>query len=221
MTLARQFAGKHVLDYGCGDGTFLAMALLSGNAPAACVGAELSVEHVEECSRRYHGESRLSLCAGTGSRRCTAPHHLRRRLLHGGARARGELGARSEQACPPAAPEGRLIVSVPVETGLPLLIKQSVRRVAGWRGIGHYPPTTSYSLAELASGVWAGSTQHVSRPVFDLGDGPFHDHKGFNWMVLREFLSRQFIAGQCIGSPFAWLGPGLATQVWFVARRRP
>ena len=37
------------------------------------------------------------------------------------------------------APSGKLLLSVPVETGLPLLIKQAVRRVAGWRGIGDYP----------------------------------------------------------------------------------
>jgi hypothetical protein len=54
--------------------------------------------------------------------------------------------------------------------------------------------------------------------VFDSGSGPSHDHKGFNWMVLRERLRRQFVLERVVASPFPWLGPRLATQVWFVCR---
>jgi hypothetical protein len=68
--------------------------------------------------------------------------------------------------------------------------------------------------------VFAGPRQQLTRPVFDTGSGPFHDHKGFNWMVLRDQLERFFVIERCLTSPFAWLGPGLATQVWFVGTRR-
>jgi hypothetical protein len=95
-----------------------------------------------------------------------------------------------------------------------------VRTIAGWRKIGHYPGTTSYSWSELASAVFAGRTQHVKRPVFDFGGGPSHDHKGFNWRVLRERLERQFSVTRVVASPFPLLGPGLATQVWFICRLR-
>jgi hypothetical protein len=118
-------------------------------------------------------------------------------------------------------PGGTLVVSVPVETGIPVIVKQIVRTVAGWRKIGHYPGTTSYTWRELASAVFAGKKQHVTRPVFDLGGGPCHDHFGFNWRVLHERLRRQFDMTRVVASPFAWLGPGLATQVWFIARLRP
>jgi hypothetical protein len=60
----------------------------------------------------------------------------------------------------------------------------------------------------------------VERPVFDFGSGPSHDHKGFNWRVLHERLGRDFDVERIVASPFAWLGPGLATQVWFIARLR-
>jgi hypothetical protein len=118
------------------------------------------------------------------------------------------------------APHGTLIISVPVETGLPLLIKQTVRRVAGWRGIGHYPGTSPYTLPELAASVFAGSRQQIVRPLFENGGGPSYDHKGFNWMVLRARLRRQFDVEQVVASPFRRLGPHLATQAWFVMRRR-
>ena len=94
----------------------------------------------------------------------------------------------------------------------------TVRRIAGWRKVGQYPGTTSYSPAELVSGILAGSRQHVQRPIFDAGSGPFHDHKGFNWMVLRKHLQRDFVMERVLASPFAWLGPHLATQAWLIAR---
>jgi len=48
------------------------------------------------------------------------------------------------------------------------------RRVAGWRQIGHYPGTSSYSAGEMAVSIFAGSAQHLPRPVFDTGGGPFY-----------------------------------------------
>ena len=44
-------------------------------------------------------------------------------------------------------PGGTLVVSVPVKTGVPVLVKQVVRTIAGWRKIGHYPGTTGTSGA--------------------------------------------------------------------------
>jgi hypothetical protein len=119
------------------------------------------------------------------------------------------------------ADDGTLIVSVPVETGIPLLIKQAARRVAGWRGIGDYPGTSPYTPGEYAASVFAGAHQHLKRPVYGMdGPTPFHDHKGFNWMALRERLARRFTIEQTVASPLPWIGPHLATQVWFVARKK-
>jgi hypothetical protein len=110
---------------------------------------------------------------------------------------------------------------VPVETGLPLLLKQAARRVAGWRGIGDYPGTSPYTMAEYASSVVAGSRQHLKRPVYGMdGPTPFHDHKGFNWMALRTRLRQNFVIEETHASPVSWVGPHLATQVWFVMRKR-
>ena len=49
---------------------------------------------------------------------------------------------------------------------------------------------------------------------------PFHDHKGFNWMVLRHKLAAYFDIEATVAAPVPWLGPHLATQVWFAGRRR-
>jgi SAM-dependent methyltransferase len=218
--IAKAFKGKRVLDYGCGDGTFLGMTLLGGDAPALAVGAEISEEIVRDCRQRYGAEARLEFV------RVADLDHADHRGRYDAVFCmevfehvvdwEPEL-ARMERLL---APGGALIVSVPVETGLPLLVKQTVRRIAGWRKIGHYPGTSPYSLGELTASLFAGSAQHIERPVFSNGTGPFHDHKGFNWMVLRDRLARQFHLERVLASPFSSLGPRLATQAWFVLRRR-
>jgi SAM-dependent methyltransferase len=220
IALAREFRGGRVLDFGSGDGTFLALTMMSADAPAVATGAELTREVVDDCRHRYRDEPRLQFLRVTDLD--TQVH----------ARAYDAVFCMEvlehvvdwnpviAQMARLLAPGGKLIVSVPVETGLPVLVKQTVRCIAGWRKVGHYPGTTSYSWRELMSAVVAGNRQHVERPVFDMGGGPAHDHKGFNWRVLRERLNRDFVVEQVMASPFSWLGPRLATQVWFICRLR-
>jgi SAM-dependent methyltransferase len=220
VSLAREFAGKRVLDYGCGDATFLALTMLTPDAPAVAVGAELSREMVQECRLRYRDEPRLLFVTLD---ELASIDHLGRysavfcmEVFEHVVDWEPELARLARLI----APGGKLIISVPVETGLPLMVKQTVRRIAGWRRIGHYPGTSSYSLRELTASVFAGAKQQLKRPVFDTGSGPFHDHKGFNWMVLKERLNQQFVIERVLASPFSWLGPHLATQAWFIARLR-
>jgi SAM-dependent methyltransferase len=218
VALARRFAGKRVLDYGSGDGTFLALTMMTTDAPALGVGAELNAHTVEDCRVRYREEPRLKFVLVD---ELATPEHVRQydavfcmEVMEHVVDWEPEL-ARLKTLLKPG---GALIISVPVETGLPLLVKQTVRRIAGWRKIGHYPGTSSYSMSELASSVFAGERQHVRRPIFDTGGGSFHDHKGFNWMALKARLARDFVVERVQASPFAWLGPHLATQAWFIAR---
>ena len=220
LDIARRFSGKRILDYGSGDGTFLALAMMADAPPAAAVGAELLDDVIADCRVRYSAEPRMSFVKVTS---LDAAEHAYRydavfcmEVLEHVFDWEPELARMSRVL----APGGTLVVSVPVETGIPVLVKQVVRTIAGWRKIGHYPGTTSYSWSELASAVFAGRTQHVKRPVFDFGGGPSHDHKGFNWRVLRGRLERQFVVTRVVASPFSVLGPGLATQVWFVCRLR-
>src|SRR5262245_5947470 len=184
LHLARDFRGKRLLDYGCGDGTFLAMAMMSGRRPATGIGAELRPHTVEDCRQRYRAEPRLKFAlvnelddpVHRGAYDAVFCMEVLEHVVDWDP-VLGRLGRL-------LAPEGRLIISVPVETGLPLVVKQSVRRIAGWQKVGHYPGTTSYSPSEMVRAILAHGRQHVERPVFDVGSGPFHDHKGFNWMLL-------------------------------------
>jgi SAM-dependent methyltransferase len=218
LDLARAFRGQRALDYGCGDGTFLAMLWATSDRPLEAVGAELDDGQVADCRARLGGRPGLTFETIAS---LDAPVHQARYdavvcmevLEHV-----VDLDTVVDRLFRLLAPAGTLLVSVPVETGLPLLVKQTVRQIAGWRGIGDYPGTSPYTLREYGASVFAGSSPHLARPVYG-GAIPFHDHKGFNWMALRDRLARRFTLERVVASPLPRLGPRLATQVWFVARK--
>ena len=222
LRLARQFAGKRVLDYGCGDGSFLAMLMQSRAHPNAAVGVEIDSQVVADCSARFSVQAGLTFILEGELER---PQHrgafdaviCMEVLEH-----MVEIEPVLDKFTRLLAPEGLLLVSVPIETGPPLLVKQAARRFAGWRGIGDYPGTSSYSMGELAASLFAsGKRQHITRPIHtSASGGQFHDHKGFNWMMLREMLCRKFCLEQTKASPVAWLSPFLASQVWFLLRKK-
>ena len=222
LRLARRFRGQRLLDYGCGDGTFLALLDATDAAPAQAIGAELDDVQVNDCRARFGDRPALGfeLIADLDDERHRGHYDgvvCMEVLEHVVA-----LDPVIERLWRLLADNGTLIVSVPVETGLPLLLKQAARRVAGWRGIGDYPGTSSYTASEYWASMFAGSRPHVVRPIYGTGGPPpFHDHKGFNWMALRERLRQQFVVERTLASPLSWLGPYFGTQVWFVLHKKP
>jgi SAM-dependent methyltransferase len=218
--LAGELAGREVLDYGCGDGTFLALLMCSANPPSAALGVEIDEEVVQDCRAR-HTDSRLSFMQ-VGA--LSADSHAGR---FDGLICMEVL----EHVVDPepvlerwrwlVKPGGCLIVSVPVETGPVLLAKQISRRVAGWRGIGDYPGIAPYRWRHLARSIVAGNRQHMIRPIHERADGTrLHCHTGFNWRCLRRVLSARFTIERCVSSPLPRLPAGLGSQVWFVLRNR-
>ena len=221
LHLARRFQGQRILDYGCGDGTFLALLQASSTPAGEAVGAEIDDVQIKDCRRRFAGRQGLSFAAisdlDSDIHRGRYDGVVCMEVLEHVV----DLDTVMETLWRVLAEHGTLLVSVPVETGAPLLLKQAVRKIAGWRGIGDYPGTSPYSFAEYWRSMFAGDQQHITRPIYGRGDAmPFHDHKGFNWKRLRARLSQRFIVMRTIASPIAWLGPQLATQVWFELHKR-
>ncbi len=221
VDLLRPFRGQKLLDYGCGDGTLIALLHEADAAPALAVGADLDERQIGDC------RARLGSLPGTRFERIADLD----RADHRGAYdvvVCTEVLEHVVDVDPIIAAlhtmlreNGTLIVSVPVETGLPLIVKQTVRRIAGWRGVGDYKWTSAYSWRELAAGVCAGRRPHIARPVYgDAATFTYHDHKGFNWKALADRIATRFAIDATVSSPFSTLGPALATQVWFVARKK-
>jgi SAM-dependent methyltransferase len=220
LELAREIGGARVLDHGCGDGTFLALLLDGDRAPSEAVGTEIDTHLVDDCRRRFGAHDALSFELTVALER--SEHEGRfdtiycMEVLEHVVDPVVELDRMSRLL----APGGTLLISVPIEIGIPVVVKQVVRRVAGWRGVGHYPGTTGYTPLEMLRSVVAGERQHVVRPVHHRPDGlAFHDHKGFNWRTLRARIRERLELVQETTSPVGWLGPQLGTQRWFVARK--
>src|SRR5437660_631775 len=133
--LVAPYRGGRLLDYGCGDGTFVAMVHTEFSET---VGLDVDPGLIAECEARLghlpgvrFGLTRdLDRGAAPGSwdvitcmevlEHCLEPE--RRRVL--------------DELSKLARPAGRIVISVPIEIGPSLAAKQLARALAGLRGLG-------------------------------------------------------------------------------------
>lgn len=124
----------------------------------------------------------------------------------------GELG----RLCAPA---GRIVISVPIETGPSVVGKQLVRAVAGLRGLGDYEHRERYTALEM---LRAAAGRRVPRIVFEgrgaTGTFPYHGHKGFEWRDVQREIAARLVIERRAFTPLSWAGAVLNSQVWFVCR---
>jgi 2-polyprenyl-3-methyl-5-hydroxy-6-metoxy-1,4-benzoquinol methylase len=228
FALARELAGRHaggaLLDYGCGDGTFIALA---HEAFAEAVGADIDDEQVRGCADRLgalHGVRFL-------------PTDALRAAEH---RSRYDVIVCMEvlEHCPAdvqpavlddlsrlARPGARVIISVPIEIGATLVLKQAVRAVAAATGLAEYAHRERYSAREFLRMVFAGRVSQIPRPeTRTIGPAGeiirFHGHKGFNWRRLEPLIAHRFTIQQRLYSPVPLARQRLNSQVWFVCAPR-
>jgi len=213
--LVRGRSGR-LLDYGCGDGTFIAMV---HDGFSEAVGVDVDTSQATECTRRLGGlgNVRFSLTADVAApsergrwdvvtcmevlEHCL--EHERRRVLDDLAR----LVSRS----------GMVLISVPIEVGPSLLGKQFFRALAGLRKLGDYQHRERYTPVELLRAAAGGA---VSRPAYEgVGaHGPYryYGHKGFDFRDLEREIRMRLEIRERLFTPLSWLGPVLNSQVWFI-----
>jgi len=220
--LAVAFAGARLLDYGCGDGTFLAM--VHDLFPEA-VGADLDPKQTADCARRFASLPGLSFVLTED----LPAHNTRFDLIfcmevleHCTDDVRPQV-LRDLQRL--VSSHGTVIVSVPIEIGPSLVGKQIVRTIAGWRKLGDYQYRETYTWRELSKMVFAGAGTAIDRPVFraDLIPGRptfFHGHKGFNWRALARQMQENFHVEQVLFSPLSWLRGFFSSQAWFICKAK-
>src|SRR4051812_20937796 len=173
-------AGR-LLDYGCGDGTFVAM-VHAGFAES--VGIDVDPKQVGECQARlgHLPGVRFGVTPPAGSPLpagtwdvVTCMEVLEHCLEDERRRVIGELRRL-------VSPSGMVVVSVPIEIGASLPGKHLVRLIAGLRGLGDYRHRERYSALEL---IRSTAGLPIARVPVE-GDGPdgpyrYYGHKGFDY----------------------------------------
>jgi SAM-dependent methyltransferase len=226
--MARQLAtaceGRRLLDYGCGDGTFVAM--VHDRFPSA-MAVDVSTAQLRDCARRLTTLTGLTFahvdrlddadCLDAFDvitcmevlEHCpdTDQHAVLDRILR------------------VAAPQAVVIISVPIETGLSLAAKHLARAALGRRGLTEYAHRERYRPFEFARMLFAGSHATIRREEY-LGvdeDGrsyAFTGHRGFNWRRVELLLRSRFSVERRLFTPMSIFGAALNSQVWFVCRKR-
>jgi SAM-dependent methyltransferase len=220
LGILRDLHPTRLLDYGSGDGTFLAILAEQPWHPELSVGAELVTDVLKDCRLRFADLKGVEFCfiseLAQEKHRAAYDTVVCMEVLEHVSDLEGTI----DQLHSVLAPDGHIVISVPVEIGPPVLVKQMLRRIAGWRNIGDYKYNSRYSLLEMWKSLFAGAHPHIARPVYRTPEGaPFHDHKGFNWRYLEQLLKKRFILEKRLASPFHFLGPLWASQVWFVGKK--
>lgn len=210
-------AGGRLFDYGCGDGTFVAMVHADF---AETVGVDVDPKQIDEAN------ARLGHLPGVRFALVAAPVHgpqphapfdvvtcmevLEHCLEDERRRVIGVLAGL-------AAPRGRVVVSVPIEIGPSLAGKQLARALAGWRRLGDYQHRERYSPIEFTRACFGGRVRRVALE----GRGPngvyrYYGHKGFDYREVARELEAHFTIERRLYSPMRPLGPLLNSQAWFV-----
>jgi len=208
-----------LLDYGCGDGTFLASI---ANQIRDGVGVEIADDHIQECRQRFSNIPNLSFTHV--DQLAEAAHNgtydtvvCMETLEHCTDDSVGIVLADLARLCSPA---GRIIISVPIETGPSFILKSAVRTLAAWRGLSDYGYYERYSGRDALRMITAGRQTTVGRPLYGPPGATFHSHYGFNWRQLRERVRNVLRVERTCFSPLAWLGGIASSQAWFVCRPR-
>jgi 2-polyprenyl-3-methyl-5-hydroxy-6-metoxy-1,4-benzoquinol methylase len=218
--LVAPLAGRRLLDYGCGDGTFLSLVL---DLFPEAVGADVAADQLADCAARFTDAAGVSFLA-TGA--LDAPPH----------RQRYEIVVCMEvlEHCPDdvqaavldriarvTTPGGRVVISVPIEIGPTLVAKQAARGLVALAGESAYASRERYRPGELLRMCFAGRGTAIPRPEHTGSDGArFTGHKGFNWRRLEGSIAARFAIERRLFSPMPVLGSWLNSQVWFVCRTR-
>lgn len=216
LRLAGPSPGK-LLDYGCGDGTFLAMA--ASRIPEG-LGADIAEDQITDCRARLTAIPNLRFCTIADLKGRVHEHAYDlvtcMETLEHCTDAVAEIVLSDLARL--VSPEGRVIISVPIETGPTFILKTAIRRLAAWRGLSDYRHYERYATRDALRMVFAGRRTALQRPVYGEPDAPHHSHYGFNWRAARERVRAHLTVERTLFSPVGWLGGWVSSQAWFVCR---
>ncbi|MDJ0733711.1 MAG: class I SAM-dependent methyltransferase [Nostocaceae cyanobacterium] len=210
---------QNFLDYGCGDATFINMV---SHLFTDIVGTDISESQINDCRQRLSQEEKIKFCLTNQINRSEYTSYFdvavcMEVLEHCLTAQRDKVIMDLQRV---VKKDGLIIISVPIEIGPSLFIKEITRTVAAWLRQGDYDKSLEpYSTTEMLKMIFANKSSSIQRPVYG-NDSPYHGHKGFNWRSLRHDLSQQLEIEQTFFSPLGWLGGLVSSQVFLICRNR-
>lgn len=222
--LASAAAGGSLLDYGCGDGTFIALA---HDLFRETAGTDADLDQLRECRRRLNGMNGVQFASLDELREPSRTGYYdavmcMEVLEHCPGDIQPQVLADLARL---VRPDGVVVISVPIEIGPTLAVKQAVRAGAAATGLIEYEDRERYRLAEFMRMLLARDGSQIERraTIAINAEGEtvrYHGHKGFNWRVLKRLIEQTFVIERRHYSPLPLTGPLLNSQVWFVCRKR-
>jgi SAM-dependent methyltransferase len=215
--LAAAYRGRRLLDYGCGDGQFL--ATVADWFPDA-TGADIAEDHLADNRDRF---AHLPGIRFVQTAVLAGPEHTRaydlvtcmETLEHCLPEVADVVLRDLAQCC---APRGAVVISVPIEVGPSFLVKGAARTVAAWRGLSDYKYYERYSFGDALRMIFAGQNTRLERPRYGPPGAEFHSHYGFNWRALIRNVKKHLILDRIAFSPLGFSGGWVSSQAWFLCR---
>jgi 2-polyprenyl-3-methyl-5-hydroxy-6-metoxy-1,4-benzoquinol methylase len=222
LRLVRSLRPTSLLDYGCGDGTFL---LLLGEGPTSRNGFDTDAKQVRDCQARLGAEIRFLSPREIGNADLDGQFDVitcMEVLEHCLPEQRAMAFRRIHRLLKP---DGKVLFSMPVEIGPTLLGKQLVRAFLAFSRVGHYEHREKYGPREFLKMLFAGPLTSIDRPVYEATteDGTrnvWHGHKGFNWRATALELEKEFRVESRHFTPLPLSRGFCSSQAWFLCGKR-
>ena len=166
--LLEKYASSHskFVDDGCGDGTFL--HLVSDLFPEA-FGTDISEQQINDCRKRFCQDSLFYFCLTDelNSQKYNSYFDIAvcLEVLEHCSTDKVEKFINNLKTL--VKQSGLIIISVPIEIGLSLLIKQITRTVVGWLRQGDYDKSIEpYTIVELLKMILWQKSSSIERPIY-------------------------------------------------------
>ena len=193
---------KRILDYGCGDGKFLnSLFEITKGKEIYLVGFEpVQIIKNNVNFTIYNDLNEIKKIAGNKKFNIITCFEV---LEHFNEKKQTEI---LEQIYTLLQKDGQLIISVPIETGIPALIKNVFRKF-------NYPKAENYKFKNIFK-----SFLGLPLEEFRKSD-TYLSHTGFDYRKLEHLLKKQFILVNKKFSPVNIFGRVINSQVFFTLKK--
>ncbi|MFB2935438.1 class I SAM-dependent methyltransferase [Aerosakkonemataceae cyanobacterium BLCC-F154] len=203
---------QQALDYGCGDGWLLKTAYEQGIISSG-IGIDLADYMLSACQEMFREIPGFKFCKPEELSKIISPQTCDLIFCTETLEHIGNAENAVTQILTYCQPGATMIISVPIEIGPSLLLKQIGRYLANLKGNYGYE---KYTLRELfaASILWNAEKFVSSHSL----KNDYTGHKGFDYRKIEKLLEKKVKIQQRIFSPFPWGGNLLNSTVIWVCR---